>query len=110
MSQPLSPRLLTRVDRSLKKRLNVDVHSHLVRMAAHAHTEQDFIMAASRLLLNPREREVWITVWMARLAARLAATESEHLDDAQDTTGAGALDTSFNARNSDFDSSIERSF
>jgi hypothetical protein len=110
MSKPLSPRLLSRVDLSLKKRLNVDAHSHLVRIAAHAHSEQDFIQSASRLLLNPREREAWVAVWMARLAAKLASGNAQHVqDDAVDTTGAGELDTSYSNRGADLDSTIEHS-
>ena len=66
MPDSIHPRLLARVERSLRKRLNVDIGPHLQRFAAQARTEDDFMAAAARLLVNPREREEWLASWATR--------------------------------------------
>ncbi|MET0351915.1 MAG: hypothetical protein ABW067_19110 [Rhizobacter sp.] len=66
MPDSIHPRLLARVERSLRKRLNVDIGPHLQRFAAQARTEDDFMTAAARLLVNPREREEWLASWATR--------------------------------------------
>jgi len=66
MPDPIHPRLLARVERSLRKRLNVDIGPHLQRFAAQAKSEDDFMAAAARLLVNPREREEWLASWAVR--------------------------------------------
>lgn len=66
MSDLIHPRLLARVERSLRKRLHVDVAPHLRRFAAQARSEDDFMAAAARLLVDPREREAWLASWAVR--------------------------------------------
>lgn len=66
MPDPIHPRLLARVERSLRKRLNVDIGPHLQRFAAQAKSEDDFMAAAARLLVSPREREEWLASWAVR--------------------------------------------
>ncbi|MEY4563455.1 MAG: hypothetical protein RLZZ618_2732 [Pseudomonadota bacterium] len=68
-SHLISQRFLARVERSLLKRLNGDIHPHLVRFAAHAHSKEEFMASAARLLVNPREREQWLASWVTRLRA-----------------------------------------
>jgi hypothetical protein len=66
MPDLIHPRLLARVERSLRKRLNVDVGAHLRRFAAQARSEDHFMASAARLLVNPREREEWLASWARR--------------------------------------------
>lgn len=73
MSELIPPRLLVRVERSLRKRLHVDIAPHLKRFAAQARSEDEFMTAAARLLVNPREREEWLASWATR---RLFADDS----------------------------------
>ncbi|MBC7955672.1 MAG: hypothetical protein H7Y33_07380, partial [Cytophagales bacterium] len=44
--------LVARVERSLRKRLNTNVKPHLLRCAAHARNEDEFMASAARLLLE----------------------------------------------------------
>jgi hypothetical protein len=94
MSELLSPSLLAQVERSLRKRINYDVHSHLVRAAARVRTEQDFIAAAGRLLLNPKERESWILVWTARIQHRAAVLKNTPAHE-ETLSELSALDTAY---------------
>jgi hypothetical protein len=90
MNELLHPRLIARVERSLKKRLNTDVRPHLMRFAALARSEDEFLSAAARLLINPREREEWLAAWASR------AQEDEGPESAPmplDTTSPAPLDT-----------------
>ncbi len=110
MPELLSPRLIARVERSLRKRINIDVHAHLVRAAAHANSEYEFIAAAARLLLNPRERELWLAMWNSRIESRMAEQLSH-------STSPGLLDTTLDANldtvytnNADLDTPLERNF
>jgi hypothetical protein len=66
MPQPISDYLLARVERSLRKRVNVDVGPHLARCAAQARGDEEFLAAAARLLASPREREAWLAAWLVR--------------------------------------------
>ncbi|MGE5864406.1 MAG: hypothetical protein ACM32J_04845 [Rhizobacter sp.] len=66
MPQPISDRLLARVERSLRKRVSLDVRPHLARCAAQARSDEDFLAAAARLLASPREREGWLASWLVR--------------------------------------------
>jgi hypothetical protein len=104
MPELLSPRLVTRVEQSLRKRINIDIHGHLLRVAAHASDEHEFITAAARLLLNPRERELWLTIWNTRIQSRMADRQS-----LQNTTSPGLLDTTYTS-NTDLDTPLERHF
>lgn len=81
MADLINPRLVARVERSLRKRLNTNVKPHLLRCAAHARSEDEFMASAARLLLNVQERQEWLASWATR----------RH-NDALDTTPA-ALDT-----------------
>jgi hypothetical protein len=94
MSELLSPSLLAQVERSLRKRINFDVHSHLIRAAARVRTEQDFIAAAGRLLLNPKERESWILVWTARIQHRAAVLKNTPAHE-ETLSELSALDTAY---------------
>jgi hypothetical protein len=96
MSELLSPNLLAQVERSLRKRINFDVHSHLTRAAARVRTEQDFIAAAGRLLLNPRERESWILLWTARIQQRAALQKNMHSHE-ESISELSALDTAYHS-------------
>lgn len=66
MADPINPRLVSRVGRSLRKRLNTNVKPHLLRCAAHARTEDEFMASAARLLFNPQERQQWLAIWATR--------------------------------------------
>ena len=66
MPQPISDRLLSRVERSLRKRVSLDVRPHLARCAAQARGDEDFLATAARLLASPREREAWLASWLVR--------------------------------------------
>lgn len=66
MPQPISDRLLSRVERSLRRRVSLDVRPHLARCAAQARGDEDFLAAAARLLASPREREAWLASWRIR--------------------------------------------
>ncbi len=66
MADLITPRLLARVERSLRKRLNSDVSSHLQRYAAQAQSEDEFIAAAARLILSPKDRRQWLDAWVTR--------------------------------------------
>ncbi len=67
MTDLINPSLLARVERSLRKRVKSDVHPHLLRCAAHAHSDDEFVASAARLLLDPKERQQWLAVWTWRL-------------------------------------------
>ncbi len=96
MSDLINPRLLARVERSLRKRLNnTNVKPHLLRCAAHARSEDDFMAAAARLLINVQERQEWLASWATR----------RH-NDAQDTNPA-ALDSTIPGT---LDAPVQRSF
>ena len=77
MPDLLPPRLLARVERSLRKRISADVHPHLLRCADHAHSPEDFVVSAARLLLNPAERAQWLASWRRRLQQAAEAQEAE---------------------------------
>ncbi len=94
MADLINPRLFARVERSLHRRLNSDVKPHLLRCAAHARNEDDFMAAAARLLLNVQERQEWLASWVTR----------RHTE-AEDTTPA-ALDSTPGA----LDAPLQRSF
>lgn len=79
----------------MRKRLNTNVKPHLLRCAAHAHSEDEFMASAARLLLNQQERQEWLASWAAR----------RHIE-AHDTTPA-ELDTTTPAT---LDPPIQRSF
>ena len=66
MAELISPRLLIRVERSLRRRLNTDVMPHLLRCATHAHTEDEFMAAAARLLVDAQQRQRWLATWATR--------------------------------------------
>jgi hypothetical protein len=90
----LPPRLLARVERSLRKRISIDIRPHLLRAATHSRSQEEFIAAASRLLLNPREREHWLATWERRLQqdqdeANTTMTAPAEL---RDTTGPTDMD------------------
>lgn len=89
MSDLIHPRLLARVERSLRKRLSVDVAPHLRRFAAQARTEDDFMTAAARLIASPREREEWLASWATRSLDLDAPSAAMPLD----TTTPGSLDS-----------------
>lgn len=84
----INPRLFARVERSLRKRLNVNVKPHLTRAAAHAKTEDEFMAAAGRLLLNQQERQEWLASWATRRHNESQDTTPAELD----TTTPGVLD------------------
>jgi hypothetical protein len=90
MHESISPRLLTRVERSLKKRLNTEVHPHLVRFASLARSEEEFLHAAARLLINARERDAWLAAWATKVG------DDDELESAPmplDSTSPAPLDT-----------------
>jgi hypothetical protein len=96
MADLINPRLVARVERSLRKRLNnINVKPHLLRCAAHARSEDDFMAAAARLLINVQERQEWLASWATR----------RH-NDAHDTTPA-ALDSTIPGA---LDAPLTRSF
>lgn len=95
MADLINPRLFARVERSLRKRLNTNVKPHLTRCAAHAKSEDDFMAAAARMLLNVQERQEWLASWATR----------RH-NESQDTTPA-ELDTTTPAS---LDAPVQRTF
>jgi hypothetical protein len=95
MADLINPRLLARVERSLRKRLNTNVQPHLLRCAAHARSEDEFMASAARLLLNVQERQEWLASWATRRKT-----------EADDTTP-GELDTTLPAA---LDAPLQRSF
>jgi hypothetical protein len=88
MADLINPRLLARVERSLRKRLNTNVKPHLARAAAHARSEDEFMASAARLLLNMQERQEWLASWATRRHAEHQDTTPAELD----TTTPAALD------------------
>ncbi len=66
MAEFINPRLLARVERSLRKRVGSDVKPHLLRCAAHARSEDEFMASAARLLINLQERNEWLASWVTR--------------------------------------------
>ena len=80
MADLINPRLLARVERSLSKRLNTNVKPHLLRCAAHARSEDEFMASAARLLLNMPERQQWLASWATRRQADGADTSPADLD------------------------------
>lgn len=97
MADLINPRLLARVERSLRKRLNTNVMPHLLRCAAHAHSEDEFMAAAARMLLNLQQRQEWLASWATRRQVDV---------DVDDTTPA-ELDTTTPAG---LDAPLQRSF
>jgi hypothetical protein len=89
MADLINPRLLARVERSLRKRLNTNVKPHLVRCAAHANSEDEFMASAARLLLNVQERQQWLASWATRRQTEAHDTTPADLD----TTTPSALDS-----------------
>lgn len=96
MADLINPRLVARVERSLRKRLNTNVKPHLQRCAAHARSEDEFMASAARLLINVQERQAWLASWATR----------RRQDEAHDTTPA-ALDTTTPGM---LDAPLQRSF
>jgi hypothetical protein len=88
MADLINPRLLARVERSLRKRLNTNVKPHLLRCAAHARSEDEFMASAARMLLNVQERQQWLASWATRRHIEGADTTPAELD----TTTPSALD------------------
>lgn len=88
MTDLINPRLFARVERSLRKRLNTNVKPHLTRCAAHAKSEDDFMAAAGRMLINPQERQEWLASWATRRHHENLDTTPAELD----TTTPAVLD------------------
>jgi hypothetical protein len=88
MADLINPRLFARVERSLRKRLNTNVKPHLLRCAAHARNEDEFMASAARLLLNMQERQEWLASWATRRHIESHDTTPAELD----TTMPGGLD------------------
>jgi hypothetical protein len=105
MTDLLPPRLLARVERSLRKRIHTDIHPHLVRCAAHAHSEEAFMASAARLLADPREREQWLASWQRRAPAAPALADGP--PPSADPAPAPPLDTTSLAA---LDAPVQRSF
>lgn len=61
----INPELFERVERSLRKRLHADIRLLLLRCAARARDEGEFLVAASRLLADANERKRWLASWPA---------------------------------------------
>ena len=80
MADLINPRLVSRVERSLRKRLHTDVKPHLQRCAAHAHNEDEFMASAARLLFNPHERQQWLATWATRRQVEGSDTTPAELD------------------------------
>ncbi|HEX3141336.1 MAG TPA: hypothetical protein VHQ87_14845 [Rhizobacter sp.] len=76
------------MERSLSRRLNTNVKPHLLRCAAHARSEDEFMAAAARMLLNVQERQEWLASWATRRLADSGDTTPAELD----TTTPAALD------------------
>ena len=95
MADLISPRLLARVERSLRKRLNTDVAPHLARYATQARSEDQFMAAASRLLLDAHERQEWLSGWVT----------AQHVDGGE--TAPAELDSTVPAV---LDEPVQRSF
>ena len=77
----IHPRLIDRVERSLRKRLHGDVRSHLDRYAARAQSDEDFVNAAGRLLLDPKVRAHWLASWATRIHQEQNDTSPVPLDE-----------------------------
>jgi hypothetical protein len=96
MPDLLPPRFLARVERSLRKRIHTDIRPHLIRCAAHAHSEEAFMASAARLLADPREREQWLASWRRRMQPVPSPADGAPADSAPapllDTTSPAALD------------------
>jgi hypothetical protein len=88
MPAPINPRLVARVERSLRKRLNSNIGPHLARCAAHARSEDEFMAAAARLLLNPQERQQWLASWTTRRMVEGSDTVPAELDGVPTTPAA----------------------
>ncbi len=80
MADLINPRLIARVERSLRKRLNTNVKPHLQRCAAHAHSEDEFMASAARMLLNVQERQEWLASWATRRQSEADDTTPAALD------------------------------
>lgn len=80
MTDLINPRLFSRVERSLRKRLNTNVNPHLKRCAAHAKNEDEFMAAAARMLINPQERQEWLASWVTRRHNEAADTTPAEFD------------------------------
>jgi hypothetical protein len=61
----INPELFDKVERSLRKRLHADIRLLLLRCAARARDESEFLVAASRLLADAQERRRWLESWPA---------------------------------------------
>jgi len=92
MSELINPRLVTRVERSLRRRLNSDVRPHIARCAAHARTDDEFMTAAARLLVDVEERQAWLASWSTRHVVEGGETMPADLDGLPPTAPA-PLDT-----------------
>lgn len=88
MTDLIHSRLFARVERSLRKRLNTNVMPHLTRCAAHAKSEDDFMAAAARMLINQQERQEWLASWASRRNLEGQDTTPAELD----STMPGTLD------------------
>jgi hypothetical protein len=77
----IHPRLVDRVERSLRKRLNTDIRAHLERYAARAQSEEDFVNAAGRLLLDMKVRQQWLASWASRIHHESSDTSPAPLDE-----------------------------
>jgi hypothetical protein len=90
----INARLVDRVERSLRKRLKTDVRPHLVRYAARATNEEEFVQSAGRLLADAQKRQLWIASWMPRIHTETNDTTPVPLDMSAflaAATGAGVL-------------------
>lgn len=88
MADLINPRLFDRVERSLRKRLSTNVKPHLTRCAARAQSEDEFMAAAARMLVNAQERQAWLASWATRRHNESQDTTPAELD----TTTPAALD------------------
>jgi hypothetical protein len=86
----IHPRLVDRVERSLRKRLNGDVRAHLDRYAARAQSEEEFVNAAGRLLLDAKVRQHWLASWATRIHHESSDTSPLPLDEAPPATNGAA--------------------
>lgn len=67
----------------------MNVEPHLQRCAAHARSEDEFMAAAARLLLNVRERQQWLATWATRRQVE-GGTDTSPVE--LDSTVPGAFD------------------
>lgn len=91
MADLINPRLVSRVERSLRKRLNTDVKPHVLRCAAHARNEDEFMASAARLLFNPQERQQWLATWATRRQVEGGDTTPAELETTPDVPAQRSL-------------------